>query len=95
MRHAGCAPVITSDSKSLCPAILDSTAFMFVYHSHSKRRNVAALIVFPKWCRSQDLEIPQDRSDGEGERGDEAPCSVGGGHAFFAEYSTRMLKTEN
>lgn len=60
--------VIIGDSKSLYPAILDSTAFMFLYHSNSDCLNVAALVIFPKWCRSQDLEIPQDHSDGEGER---------------------------
>lgn len=60
--------VMISDSKSLHPAILDSTAFVFLYHSNSDCLNVSALVIFPKWCRSQDLEIPQDYSDGEGER---------------------------
>lgn len=60
--------IISSGSKSLYPAILDSTAFVCSYRSHSDCINVAPVVMFPKCCRSRDGEIPQDYGDGEGER---------------------------
>lgn len=60
--------IIISGSKSLYPAILDGTAFVCLYRSHSDCINVAPVVMFPKWCRSRDGEIPQDYGDEEGER---------------------------